>query len=75
MVMGLRVMAWDGEGRRSNRQTQGSNGQKAGEAGAGKQVMVGFLEGKGGLSIRHRGHSLGHLLAGSSGASASRRDR
>lgn len=36
MVMGLRVMPGRGDGRRSNRQTQGSNGQKVGEAGAEK---------------------------------------
>ena len=37
--------------KRSNRQTQGSNGQKAGEAGAEKQVKAGFLEeGTGSLS-------------------------
>ena len=36
MVMGLRVMAWEGDGRRSNRETQGSNSQNAGAVGAEK---------------------------------------
>lgn len=73
MVMGLRVMgARKREGRLSNRQTQGSNGQVAEKASGGNSVMARVLRGRGNPSIRHQGRDLGHLPGGSSGASACR---